>query len=350
MSRDAGAPQIGTFRKIGFEDAEAKLPWQPDSAFDDTPVTGVDPDFVRTNDFKIELATEEFANENGFDQRAVWEALAERPGTALINAEQVPSRSNFVFGGVEGFNLNDVEGFFAENEVMDPIPVTVLDLESGVRFDITVIGVIDSLASGFFVPMGIYVSTEFLTNQVGRAIDITSVWFEVEPCTLNADRQIESAFFPFALETISIEEEIADSQAANSDFNTLLQAYMGLGLVVGIAALGVISARSVIERRHQIGVLRAIGFSRWRVQLSFLLESSFIAILGIGLGIGLSLLQTNFVIGPSISSNEPQFVIAVPWTRVIVIAVLAYLFTFLTTVLPSRQAAKVPPAEALRYE
>ena len=39
---------------------------------------------------------------------------------------------------------------------------------------------------------------------------------------------------------------------------------MGLGLIVGVAALGVITARAVVERRQQIGVLRAIGFrSGW---------------------------------------------------------------------------------------
>ena len=53
---------------------------------------------------------------------------------------------------------------------------------------------------------------------------------------------------------------------------------MGLGLVVGVAALGVISARAVVERRQQIGVLRAIGFRRRMVQAAFLLESSFIAL------------------------------------------------------------------------
>ena len=37
---------------------------------------------------------------------------------------------------------------------------------------------------------------------------------------------------------------------------------MGLGLVVGVAALGVISARAVVERKQQIGILRAIGFRR----------------------------------------------------------------------------------------
>ena len=56
---------------------------------------------------------------------------------------------------------------------------------------------------------------------------------------------------------------------------SLLQGFMGLGLVVGIAA------RSVVERRQQIGVLRALGFQKEMVHLTFLLESSFVALLGI---------------------------------------------------------------------
>ena len=59
---------------------------------------------------------------------------------------------------------------------------------------------------------------------------------------------------------------------------------MMLGLVVGVAALGVISARAVVERRQQIGVLRAIGFRRGMVQAVFLIESSFIALTSIVVG------------------------------------------------------------------
>lgn len=61
--------------------------------------------------------------------------------------------------------------------------------------------------------------------------------------------------------------------AANHTFNRLIQGFMGLGLIVGVAALGVISARSVVERRQQIGMLRAIGFRRSMVRDAFLLES-----------------------------------------------------------------------------
>ena len=348
--RDTEGPAVGVFRTIG--DAEAKLPAQADDAYGATLITAVDPDFVRTNDFRITLATAEFRTGDGFDAEAVWRALEERPGVAVINAQQVPTRANFGFNVAEGFSLEDVEGLFVENEVMDPVPVTILDLDSARTFEVTVIGVIDGIASDpqFFLPSGMYASTEFLTGQVGREIDITRVWFETVPGTENADRRIESAFFEYGLQSIDIQEAIDNSQAANSSFNTLLMAFMGLGLVVGIAGLGVISARAVIERRQQIGVLRAIGFSKGRVQLSFLLESSFIAITGIGLGIVLSLLQNIIVIGPAIKANEPDFAVSIPWLRVALIAIIAYVFTFATTWLPSRQAANVPPAEALRYE
>jgi putative ABC transport system permease protein len=46
----------------------------------------------------------------------------------------------------------------------------------------------------------------------------------------------------------------------------------------------------VVERRHEIGVMRAIGFERERVQLSFLIESCMVAVVGIAVGgtLGLS--------------------------------------------------------------
>ena len=80
-------------------------------------------------------------------------------------------------------------------------------------------------------------------------------------------RELESAFLANGLEAQSIQEVVDEiASAANLTFNRLIQGFMGLGLVVGVAALGVISARAVVERRQQIGVMRAIGFRRRMVQ------------------------------------------------------------------------------------
>jgi CBS domain-containing protein len=74
----------------------------------------------------------------------------------------------------------------------------------------------------------------------------------------------------------AISKLLSDAVGVNRTINLLVEGFKGLGLIVEVAALGVISARAVVERRQQIGVLRAIGHQRRMVQLSFLLECSFI--------------------------------------------------------------------------
>ena len=48
-----------------------------------------------------------------------------------------------------------------------------------------------------------------------------------------------------------------------------------------MAAVGVIAFRSVVERRQQIGILRAIGYQRSMVSLSFMIETAFMVVLGV---------------------------------------------------------------------
>jgi len=96
-------------------------------------------------------------------------------------------------------------------------------------------------------------------------------------------------------------------------------------------------------------VLRAIGYKRRMVQASFLLESSFVSIAGTVLGVALGLLLAG-QIEASITKTDPSMRAIVPWARIGGIVLLAYLASLLTTYLPARQAARVAPAEALRYE
>ena len=162
---------------------------------------------------------------------------------------------------------------------------------------------------------------------------------------------MEASFREFGMETEVLEDEINRAVDGIRAFYYLLIGFMGLGLVVGIVGLGVISTRAVVERRQQIGVLRAIGYRRRMVQLSFLLESSFVALLGIVIGV---------VLGATLSYNAIQDIRteegldtlrwSVPWVQIAIIVVVAYLFSLLATYLPARQASRTYPAEALRYE
>ena len=91
---------------------------------------------------------------------------------------------------------------------------------------------------------------------------------------------------------------------------------MGLGLIVGVAALGVISARAVVERRQHIGVLRALGFRRGMVEATFLLESSFVALTAIVVGTALGLLLANNIVADQ--RRQPSWEgieLVVPWVN-----------------------------------
>jgi len=162
-------------------------------------------------------------------------------------------------------------------------------------------------------------------------------------------KALKVRFLEHGMQAEVLEEEIREATSISQMFNNLLQGFMGLGLVVGIAALGVIAARSVVERRQQIGILRAIGFQKGMVQLSFLLESSFIALLGIALGVGLGAALSYNLIN-TVAEDIEGMKYSVPWLNIVVLVIIAYGASLLTTYLPARQASNVYPAEALRYE
>ena len=346
VSRVNGEPSVGTFRTI--YQADARLDQDVKEEFENTFITGVDDDFITSNDFFIKLATAQYATGSGFDNARIWRDLRDNQGLALVNALMVPTRNSFAFDiSSEDFTLKDVDDLYVENETMDPVEVEVRDLKSNTTLQLTIVGVLDVFASQVSLPTGILTSTNTLRNHLDRDINATRFFFNVDPGTEGSANKLEAAFFQHGLETIDVEETIEGLQAANRSFFNLLIAFMSLGLVVGIAALGVVSARAVVERRHQIGVMRAIGYSRRMVQLTFLAESSFIAILGIGLGLGLGLLTAINVVA-DIRSEEPDIKLVYPWATILLVA--GYLFSLLTTFLPSRQAANIAPAEALRYE
>ena len=183
-------------------------------------------------------------------------------------------------------------------------------------------------------------------------------WLLLKKLKTNKTQDVSLEVIPDPADPDSSPAEVAEEEdlirtivSAFRGFYSLLIGFMGLGLVVGIAGLGVISTRAVVERRQQIGVLRAIGYRRHMVQMSFMLESSFIALLGTFLGILLGLILSHNVI-TDIRTEESIDSLrwSVPVIQISLIVVASYLFSLLATYLPARQASRIYPAEALRYE
>ena len=160
---------------------------------------------------------------------------------------------------------------------------------------------------------------------------------------------LETIFLYNGLDAVSTQELIDNSQSQNNAFTQLFQGFMGLGLVVGVAAIGVLSIRAVVERRQSIGMLRAIGYRSGMIQIQFLAEALFITLLGVFIGLGLGTL-ISWNIFQSITEEVRGLEFTIPWVTVLMITGITSFFALLSAYIPARQASKIYPAETLRYE
>ena len=278
------------------------------------------------------------------DTESVWKALQDEPGTAVVSPFLVPSRSDFNVGeDPDAFRL---QGFFRDDPEMPDVRIQAYDRAERTMVELRVIGVLDDAVFPDLV--GPIMTSHETLSQIQPLPTFRYQLRLVDPSRA-ADIAIalEDAFVDNGLQADSLEQVVRDQIAINLGFNRLIRGFMSLGLVVGVAALGVIAARSVVERRALIGMLRAIGYQRSMVQMSFLIESSFIALLGIAIGMSLAFgLSVGIVkeIGEDVDGIRYQ----VPWAAGLLVFALAYGASLLTTFLPARQAAGIYPAEALR--
>ena len=150
------------------------------------------------------------------------------------------------------------------------------------------------------------------------------------------------------IQTLDVQGELEDQQALQNGFLALFQAFIGIGLVAGLAALGVIAVRAVVERRQQIGMMRAIGFQSRMVGLELLLEMGFIALLGLALGTALALGMAYRLFAEGTFGDDVTMIVPVGTILPILFGALAA--SLVLTFIPARQAAQTTIAEALRYE
>jgi lipoprotein-releasing system permease protein len=123
----------------------------------------------------------------------------------------------------------------------------------------------------------------------------------------------------------------------------------GVVLIVVILGISSVLVVSVVQKRREIGILRAMGATRAQVMRIFLLQGAIVGALGSLLGVSLAWIMiwlfVTFVRG---EDGAPLFAITFPPSLAFLVSAIATLSGILAAVAPARRAAKLDPALAIR--
>jgi putative ABC transport system permease protein len=300
----------------------------------DVVVVGTDRSISREGLFPLSKRLERLA-----DDRAVWQAVQSNPGYVIVDP----------FLGQNGGGPGAVA--FKPGDTL-----TLTNPATGKAERKIIAGILKS-PQGFYGVGGtaafvspVVTSQAAARAQFGTDAKLSSAFVKpasgVSEASLAAD--LQGQFLPESLVATRIRHQVERDSAANRSFFQLMQGFLALGLLVGIAGLGVVMVRAVRERRRDIGVLRALGFQSGTVQRAFLTESSFVALEGILLGTVLSLVTSYLLFSNDKDLKGAGIGFPVPWLNIAVLVLAAAVASVLATAWPARQASRIRPAVALR--
>jgi putative ABC transport system permease protein len=166
---------------------------------------------------------------------------------------------------------------------------------------------------------------------------------------------IENAIKKMGFGTFSLLDATKNLAVFFKIFDMLLFIFGSLALAV--ATLGIINTlvMAILERRREIGILKALGAADRDVKQLFFVEASVMGLLGGILGVGFGwLIGRAVTLGTNLylkQQNLPSTdVFSVPWWLVLLAIALAVLVSLVAGLYPATRAARLNPVEALRYE
>ena len=287
-------------------------------------IVGFSDAMLQDHRFSLSKRSPSFAT----DQDA-WNALV---GPNSSYAIMDGSVSSVMFGPSNGALSTDVDQ-----------KVSVIS-STGAEQNFTVIGIMNQL-----LVSGVFTSAEHVA-AFAQDSELNIFYFETSPhmqhSGVELSKALESEFVQYGLITYSIKDVVKTYLGMVSSIMQLFEVFLGVGLIVGITGLGIITIRNVAERRQEIGVMRAIGYQRRMILNTFLLETSFVSLLGIVIGVVMGLALSRQLYDWGDFSKSAPFVI--PWLHILAIVGIAFAATLVSTLPPSRRASKLAPAEALR--
>jgi putative ABC transport system permease protein len=266
---------------------------------------------------------------HGMSDTAVMGQLATNSTVAVVDG-------NYASGG--GFTSSGPHPIVSPGDV-----VRLVNPATGSSANVTVLGVLKET-----ILNGVWIGPLAATHLGYSSVNGYLLTLNPGISSTAASQAMKAAFYRYGLVLIDFKAILADTTTIISADIGLLEVFIALGLAVGIAALGILALRAVTERRREIGMLRATGLTRTMILKAFLIEYSFVTIVGASVGglLGV-LLDYNFTIS---SGGQAAGVttLYVPWWNLLTVILVTGLLATLAVIGPSLRAARLPPAEAVR--
>ncbi len=166
---------------------------------------------------------------------------------------------------------------------------------------------------------------------------------------------VEDAVKKMGFNTFSI----LDATRSLRQFFEVLDLFLGIfgSLALAVASIGIVNTlvMAILERRREIGIMKAIGASDGDVKNLFFAEAGAMGILGgiVGVALGWAIGQA-INLGTNVylkrQSLPPEHFWAVPWWLVAFAIGFAFLVSLVSGLYPAARAARLDPVQALRYE
>jgi putative ABC transport system permease protein len=152
---------------------------------------------------------------------------------------------------------------------------------------------------------------------------------------------------------------IIDATRSMRQFFAILDLFLGIfgSLALAVASIGIVNTlvMAILERRREIGIMKALGASDFDIKKLFFAEAGVMGVMGGAVGVGLG-----WVIGHAINFGTniylrrqnfpPEQIWFVPWWLVGGAIVFALVVSLVSGLYPAARAARLDPVQALRYE
>ena len=153
-------------------------------------------------------------------------------------------------------------------------------------------------------------------------------------------KTLEDRLSDLGFDARSAPKLLANFMKVQNTYLSTFQTLGALGLLLGTFGLATVQVRSVLERKQQLGLLRAVGFELHQLSALVMLENAWLLLIGLAVGIGSALLTTvpHWLTGAA----------SIPWLALLVIFISITVVGLAAGWLASRSISRIPLLKSLR--